>query len=78
MSGHPDPGAAAQGKRHVKETLYRPGSAEAPLSDAQLAEKFESLAAHAVAAGARERIRARVSALETLPAIEPLVADLRA
>ncbi len=66
-----------QGARHVQETLYRPGSPEAPLGEAQLADKFDLLAAHAVNTGARERIKGKVVALDTLPALEPLIADLR-
>jgi 2-methylcitrate dehydratase PrpD len=69
--------ATKQGARHVRETLYRPGSPEAPLSETQLAEKFDLLAAHAVNAAAGKRIRENVRNLDQLPALEPLIADLR-
>jgi len=68
---------AKGGARHVRETFYRPGSPENPLSQAQVEEKFALLAAHAVGAEASARIRRNVQALDTLPSIEPLVADLR-
>lgn len=67
----------SNGERHVQETLHRPGSPEAPLSEAQLSGKFEQLVAHALDAGARERLRARVRELETLPSVAPLIAGLQ-
>lgn len=68
---------SACGDRYGKEMLYRPGSPEAPLASPQLADKFDQLAAYVLGVDARKRIHARVQALETMPALEPLIADLR-
>jgi hypothetical protein len=68
----------AKGDRHVQETLYRPGSPESPLSDAQLEGKFDSLVAGILDARACDRIKDKVRGLESLPALEALIADLRA
>ena len=65
------------GERHVRETMYRPGSPEAPLTSVQLADKFERLAAHSVTPEARESVRSKVLSLDTMRTLEPLIADLR-
>ncbi len=62
----------------MQETLYRPGSPESPLNSAQLEGKFDSLVAGVLGAQARDRIKDKVRALESMPALEPLIADLRA
>ncbi|MGP1609680.1 MAG: MmgE/PrpD family protein, partial [Burkholderiales bacterium] len=66
-----------RGERHVGETLHRPGSADAPLTAAQLAAKFDQLAGWMLDAEARKRVRATVQGLETLSTLEPLIAQLR-
>jgi 2-methylcitrate dehydratase PrpD len=66
-----------RGERHVQETLHRPGSADAPLTAAQLAAKFEQLAGRMLDAEARKRVQATVQGLEMLTTLEPLIAQLR-
>lgn len=66
-----------RGDRHVKETLHRPGSADAPLTAAQLSAKFDQLAGRGMDADARRRVRESVRSLETLAVIEPLIVQLR-
>lgn len=61
---------------HAMETLYRPGSPEAPLGIEQLREKFDRLASYAVDLEAREQIRAEVDALEKRPTVRRLAAML--
>ncbi|MBX3666165.1 MAG: hypothetical protein KF834_10815, partial [Burkholderiales bacterium] len=63
--------------RHVRETLHRPGSPDAPLDAVQLSAKFEQLAGHVLDAGGRERLRAAVDALERLPTLQPLIDALQ-
>jgi len=63
---------SARGYRPVQEALYRPGSPEVPLTARQLAGKFEQLVAEA-----SSRLQTTVQTLETLPAMEPLIAVLR-
>jgi 2-methylcitrate dehydratase PrpD len=65
------------GVRRTMETLYRPGSPESPLSDEQVIDKFERLAAHVVGPEVRKKIRETVARMETLESVEPLVALLR-
>jgi 2-methylcitrate dehydratase PrpD len=67
----------SSGDRHVQETLHRPGSADAPLTVAQLEAKFEQLAGRVLDVGARERVRATVRGLETLTTLESLIEQLR-
>jgi len=69
---------STKGGRHVRETPYRPGSPESPLSDAQLESKFDSLVAGILDARACGRVKDKVRGLESLPALEALIADLRA
>lgn len=68
----------AKGGRHVQEMLYRPGSPESPLSSTQLEGKFDCLVAGILDAQARDRIKDKVRGLESMPALEPMIADLRA
>jgi len=67
----------SQGRRHVEETLYRPGSPEAPLTRDQLTDKFDRLAAYVLNADARSAIKAQVNRLEESPAPMPLMECLR-
>jgi 2-methylcitrate dehydratase PrpD len=67
----------AKGARLAQETLHRPGSPEAPLSPAQLTDKFQRLATCALDADTRKRIIAHVDKLDELAALEPLIACLR-
>jgi 2-methylcitrate dehydratase PrpD len=66
------------GARHSRETLYRPGSAEAPLTAAQLEDKFDRLAAYAVSREAAERIKAAIRTLDELPSVDTTIGELRA
>lgn len=66
-----------KGVRHAKETLHRPGSPESPLTEAQVVDKFDRLAAYAVGAGTRAKIRESVATLEKLEGVGPLIALLR-
>jgi 2-methylcitrate dehydratase PrpD len=66
-----------RGDRHAQETLHRPGSPDSPLSGAQIAGKFEQLAARVLDADACRRIQAAVQRLDSLPGLEPLIAELR-
>lgn len=66
-----------RGDCYKKETLHRPGSADAPLSPVQLEAKFEQLAGRVLDAEARRRVRDTVRKLETLDALGPLIAGLR-
>lgn len=68
----------AKGARHEQETLYRPGSPEAPLSLQQLSDKFDGLAARTLDPAARANLKQQVNSLERLPVIEPVIACLRA
>lgn len=68
----------AKGECHVRETLHRPGSPEAPLDDDQLEAKFDSLVHGILGAKARDDIKAGVRTLDALPSLEPLIANLRA
>jgi 2-methylcitrate dehydratase PrpD len=63
---------------HVQETLYRPGSPEAPLGAAQLSEKFQRLTASVLDAQARERVRTHERELERKKTLAPLTEYLRA
>jgi 2-methylcitrate dehydratase PrpD len=65
------------GDRHVQETLHRPGSADAPLTVAQLEAKFEQLAGRVLDVEARRRVRDTVQSLETLTTLELLIGQLR-
>lgn len=65
------------GDRHVRETLHRPGSADAPLTAKQLTAKFEQLAGRVLDAEARRRVRDTVQSLDTLSTMEPLILQLR-
>ena len=67
---------ARDGASHVRETFYRPGSAEAPLTSAQLRDKFERLAAHAVGADTSAKIRAEVDGLDQVSSLRSLTAML--
>lgn len=69
--------ATRAGARHTAETLYRPGSAEAPVTAAQLEDKFDRLAARALDGEARARLKATVRTLEDVRDMEPLIAALR-
>jgi 2-methylcitrate dehydratase PrpD len=64
------------GARHERETRYRPGSPDWPLTDAQLRAKFELLAAYAFPPAAVERIAATVETLERCESMASLVALL--
>jgi 2-methylcitrate dehydratase PrpD len=66
-----------RGERHARETLHRPGSADAPLTPEHLATKFEQLAGRLLDAQARKRMQTVVGELETLATLEPLLAQLR-
>ena len=64
------------GAMHERETRYRPGSPDSPLTDAQLREKFELLAGYALPHDAIEPIVGAVSTLERCASVAELVALL--
>jgi 2-methylcitrate dehydratase PrpD len=66
------------GERHESETLYRPGSSEAPLAPEGLQEKFERLAGYALPAGAVEELRIAVGALDEGESLAQTIELLRA
>ena len=66
----------ASGTVHARETLYRPGSPDAPLTPAQVRDKFERLARSAVDPESVARIAAEIATLDTRDSIRPLAAML--
>jgi len=66
------------GKSYDAEVLYRKGSVEDPMSDAELRAKFEDLAGKALRAESVKRIAAVVDRVETLDDVAPLFAELAA
>lgn len=64
------------GARHKRETLYRPGSADSPLSDERLREKFELLACYALPTPAVQQIGSVVGTLERCPSMTELASLL--
>lgn len=65
------------GACHGRETLYRPGSSDAPLSGERLREKFRLLASSVLDSGAINEASAFVEQLENQPSVEPLMPLLR-
>ena len=53
------------GARHERETRYRPGAPDSPISDDQLRAKFELLAGYALPPAAVERIAGTIATLPT-------------
>ena len=68
--------ATKAGTQHARETLHRPGSADSPLSDAHLREKFEMLARYALPTQAVQRIARVTDALERCPSMMELASLL--
>ena len=66
------------GRMYEAEVLYRKGSAEDPMSEAELRAKFEDLAGKALRAESVKRIAAVVDRVETLDDVAPLFAELAA
>ena len=64
-----------RGEHHQRETLYRPGSPDSPLSAEDLGDKFRLLASYALEAERVEQLRASVAGLETFRSMQGFVSQ---
>lgn len=64
------------GKTHEAEVLYRKGSYEDPMTDAELRTKFAELAGRAIDARAADNIAGLVDRIDTLDDVTPLLQKL--
>lgn len=62
------------GAAYARETFYRPGSPDAPLSEEQLERKFALLASYALDCTAVEHLRGSIAKLDRLESLRDLVA----
>ena len=64
------------GSSYQRETLHRPGSSDAPLTDEHLRGKFELLASYALDGSAVERVRTEIADLSRSTSTQGLIALL--
>jgi 2-methylcitrate dehydratase len=65
------------GREHTKQVDYPKGDPRNPLTDAEIEEKFDALAAPVLTAGSMKKVKAAVWGLDTLGSIGELMATLR-
>lgn len=70
--------ATRDGRTYEAEVRYRKGSAEDPMSEGELRQKFEALAGRALRAESVKRIAAVADRIDTLDDVAPLFAELAA